>query len=295
MYTGGYIMDAVVEYSENDLFLATLKEYLSVEGAEDILKHLEPSKLSLTYSDRFTGKQWNQRSGYVEIKVPVRSKKALEDNDIYYRLSEYCSHLYETTDDYGYAGLKIGVLVGTTTSNTENRDIQFYSKNQVYENLRTKVHNSTLDPIEEMYLLEACACATNGQRLSAVTMLGCAGEQLLLLLSRAYLQYLQKHGSENEIKRFKENVVEAKKAHARLDGFKRTVANQEKLFEALGLENSNLHFQYLDFLRQIRNESGHPTGIRVSEEDMNSLFVSYQLLIERVHPLILTIPDATNV
>ncbi|MGV2967158.1 hypothetical protein [Paenibacillus sp. AGC30] len=284
-----------VEYSENDLFLSTLKEYLESEGAEDILKHLEPSKLSISYSDRFTSRLWNQRSAYVDIKVPVRSKKALEADDLYHRLNRYCSELYENTDEYGYAGLQIGVLVGLTSTSNINRDIQFYSKNQVYENLRTKVHNSTLDPTEEMYLLEACASAISGQRLAAVTMLGCAAEQLLLLLSRSYLQYLRNHGSETEIKKFNDNVVEAKKAHARLDGFKRTVGNQERLFESLGLENSNLHFQYLDFLRQIRNESGHPTGVRVSEEDMNSLFVNYQLLIDRVHPLILSIPDANPV
>ncbi|KGP78298.1 MULTISPECIES: hypothetical protein [Paenibacillus] len=285
-----------VEYSESDLFLSTLKEYLESEGEEDILKHLEPSKLSINYSDRFSGRLWNQRSAYVDLKVAVRSKKALEADDLYHRLNRYCSELYENTDEYGYAGLKIGVLVGlTSTSNNENRDIQYYSKNQVYENLRTKVHNSTLDPIEEMYILEACACAISGQRLAAVTMLGCAAEQLLLLLSRSYLQYLRKHGSEAESKKFDENVVQAKKAHARLDGFKRTVSNQERLFESLGLENSNLHFQYLDFLRQIRNESGHPTGIRLSEETMNSLFVNYQLLIDRVHPLILSIPIANPV
>ncbi|QDA30262.1 hypothetical protein [Paenibacillus polymyxa] len=284
-----------VDYSENDMFLSTLKEYLESVEAEDILKHLEPSKLSIVYSNQFTGTLWNQRSAYVDIKVPVRSKKALEDNSLFRRLNRYCGELYENTEEYGYAGLRIGVLVGIPTTSTESKDIKFYSKNQVYENLRTKVHNSTLDPIEEMYLLEACACAINGQRLSAVTMLGCAAEQLLLLLSRSYLKFLQNHGSENETKKFNDNVVEAKKAHARLDGFKRTVANQEKLFESLGLENSNLHFQYLDFLRQIRNESGHPTGVRVSEEDVNSLFVNYQLLIDRVHPLILSLPNANPI
>lgn len=107
-------------------------------------------------------------------------------------------------------------------------------------------------------------------------MLGCAAEHLLLLLSRAYLQYLKNgNGTEREITNFEDRVVNAKKAHTRLDMFVKTVQNQEKTFEQLGLENANLHFTFFDFLRQIRNESGHPTGVIPMEEELNTIFANY--------------------
>ncbi|WP_416729216.1 hypothetical protein [Fictibacillus sp. JL2B1089] len=152
-----------------------------------------------------------------------------------------------------------------------------------------------MDSIEKDYILEGCYCASNGNRLAAATMIGCAAERLLYQLCNSYLSYLKNgNGSQKEISNFEEKVLNAKKAHARLDGFLKTVQNDERLFEKIGLENSNLHFSFLDIMRQVRNESGHPTGIKVSNEDLNTIFANYQLLIDRVHPVITHLPTFTN-
>lgn len=136
-----------IEFTKEEAFLSTLKEYLESEDAHDILKHLTQSKLSFKYSDRFSEKLWNQKTAYVEIKVPVRSKQTLEHEDLFYRLNRYCGDIFEDDEEYGFKGVQIGVLIGTPTEQSVNKDIKYHSKNQVYENLRTKVHKASLNPM----------------------------------------------------------------------------------------------------------------------------------------------------
>jgi hypothetical protein len=276
-------------------FLLTLKEYLETEGETELLRLLDRCELSFDYTGAFTYRVWNQRSVYLEIRVPVGVKKRLEENSE--KLKKYCMDIFPDSDDYALMGIRFGILMTKVRDDEspETRDAAFYSKNQIYDNLITKINKVYLDPIEKDYIYEACLCAKNGCNLAAATMLGCAAEHLLIQLCKSYLAYLKNgNGSEREIQNFEEKVLNAKKAHARLEGFIKAVANKEKLFEKAGLENSNLHFSFLDIIRQVRNESGHPTGIKISPEDLNTIFANYQLLIERVHPLITKLPTMSE-
>lgn len=283
---------ADTEITEEEQFLYTLKEYLESERENEILKHLASAKINFIYSNTFSRKLHDQRSVYIEIKVPIASKKILESEDINWRLERYCGEIYEDNEDYGFKGVKIGILMGTPNAqSTPTSPVTYSSQNLTYENLRTKVLKANLGEIEERYLLEACVCGMAGQRLAAATMIGCAAEHLLMQLCNSYHEHLKNYGTPNEAKKFKENVLEAKKAHARLEGFQKTVQNKEKFFESLGLENSDLHFGFLDIIRQVRNESGHPTGTIIPSEDLNAIFSHYQLLVDRVHPLIKKLPN----
>ena len=166
-----------------------------------------------------------------------------------------------------------------------------YNDKQIYANFLQKISESTIDDVEKSYIREACQCAQNGLRLSAMTMLGCAAECLLLQLCQSYLSYLQNgFGSKDEIDNFKAKAINAKKASARLDVLRNTIQNKESVFKSLGLEKANLHMASFDLLRQVRNDSGHPTGTIVSNEDMNTFFTNYQLLFDRIHQVIKKLP-----
>ena len=279
---------------KNTKFLHTLIEYLESDERGDISCLLKPATLQLIYTSEFIGGiVWNQRKCNIEIKVRVPSKKRLEENKII--LKQYCRDLFEETEEYALGDIIIGVLMddAPVMHCEEEKDVNHYSRTQVYQNLLDKINISQLNETEAMYLREACQCAIAGQRLAASIMIGCAAEFLLVQLCNAYLLYLQNgNGTESEINNFRRDAIEADKARKRLDKFKRVVQNKEGLFKSLGLENSNLHFGFLDIIRQVRNESGHPTGTRISEEDLNSIFVNYQLLIDRVHPVIQELPKA---
>ncbi|MFV2048620.1 hypothetical protein KDJ21_005490 [Metabacillus litoralis] len=273
-------------------FLYSLIEYLETEGEHEILRLLDRCELSFDYTSQFTRIKWNQCSVYLQIRIPINTKKEIERKKK--ELEKACMALFPDDDDYALMGISFGLLISKANGNIEEKqtdEVNLPSRNQVYENLITKLNKTNLDSIEKDYLYEACLCARKGYNLSASTMLGCAAERMLLLLCKAYLKYLKNgNGSVKEISNFENNVLNAKKAHARLDGFIKSVTNKEKLFEELGLENSNLHFSFLDIIRQVRNESGHPTGVKITSEDLNTIFGNYQLLIERVHPLLTKLP-----
>lgn len=278
------------QITREEVFLETLIQALDADNRQDISSLLRPAKIIFNYTDEFTRTKWNQCKVYIEIKVPVGVKKKVEEYKS--ELDKYCDEIFESTEEYAFWSINVGILMEmNTVEDKETGTIETYTKNQIYQNLLSKVLKTDMDPTEKKYIVEACNCAMNGQRLAAATMIGCATECLLVQLCNSYLTYLKNGGgSEREITKFEKEAVNAKKASARLDCFKKTVQNKESLFESIGLENANLHFSFLDIIRQVRNESGHPTGIVVSSEDLNTIMGNYQLLIERVHPIIFKLP-----
>lgn len=47
-----------------------------------------------------------------------------------------------------------------------------------------------------------------------------------------------------------------------------------------------IQFNFLDIVRQLRNEVGHPTGNRISNEDLSTHFGNYQHLIEKLNQFV---------
>ena len=235
-------------------FLTGLKDYLEYEEQTDLLQLLSDVEIHFDKTSAFTSKSW-QFKEYIDIRVPIKRMKQVE----YYEktLDRACAKIYIETTDYDYAGLFIKPLTRKAiqvedTSVGTSKVVE--NEKQVYFNLKEKVLSKNIDELEKVYLLEACSCAINDNNLAAATMIGCAAEQLLLLLSKAFLTYLQNNGaSETELQNYTRSVVNADKAHKRLDGFYKYVQNREKLFEGLGFEKSTLHFSFLDIVRQVRN------------------------------------------
>lgn len=274
---------------EETIFLNTLIQALRADNQEEVARMLQPARIYFDNTSIFTHKSY-QCKCYIQIKVPVSIKKSLEAHkDL---LAKYCYQIYNETEAYAFEDVQFGILMDMeTVVDQETGTLTTYTQNQIYKNLLAKLNTTRIDKVEAAYLHEGCNCAIQGLRLSAITMLGCAAECLLIQLCQAYLDYLNNgNGSPSEIAKFDQEVVKAKKASSRLDGFLAKVQNKQPLFGSLGLENANLHFSYLNLLRQVRNDSGHPTGFIVSNEDMNTYFANYQLLIERVHPVIGILP-----
>ncbi|MEK3886545.1 hypothetical protein [Bacillus sp. FSL K6-3431] len=276
----------------NDVFKKNFIEYLEYKDLNEVASIMKSCDFILTDTGQFTYSIWNQTSLELDIRIPLPLMKKVEE--FWDEVVKLSKEFYPDDKDHDLLNVIKGVkIMDFTGDETEEEDLSDVSMpgGRVYQNLVAKVHKQHIDSIEKNYILEACYCGQRGYRLAAATMIGCAAERLLIQLCDAYLSYLENgNGSEREITKFKVEVVEAKKAHARLDGFLGKTKNSEDVFKQIGLENSNLHFSFLDIMRQVRNESGHPTGIKISEEDLSTIFGNYQLLIDRVHPVITKLP-----
>lgn len=274
----------------NQDFKKGLIEYLEMQEEHDLASIMRSCDFELSDTGRFTYRIWDQTSIDLEIRVPIPMFKKVEGD--WSKITKACYAIYPADDNHDLMNIDKKIKIVESTSFVDERGLEVVATGaQVYQNLITKVHKSHMDSIEKDYILEGCNCALHGNRLAAATMIGCAAERLLLQLCESYLQYLKNNGATaREIEKFEVEVLNAKKAHARLDGFINKVRNSEGLFKGIDLENSNLHFSFLDIIRQVRNESGHPTGIKISEEDLNTIFGQYQLLIDRVHPVIVKLP-----
>ncbi|MBB4824136.1 hypothetical protein HNO89_001356 [Sporosarcina luteola] len=275
----------------NDIFKKTVIEYLEYKGRDELAQILKSCDFMLSDTGNFTYKIWNQTKLELDIRVPLPLMKKAEES--WEAFVKACMDVYPDDDKHSLLEVRKGIKIAEVIEVQDGEGTADVSipGGQIYHNLIAKVHKEHIDSIEKDYILEACYCAQRGYRLAAATMIGCAAERLLLQLCEAYLVFLKNGGgSEREAAKFEEEVVNAKKAHARLDGFLRRAKINEDVFKSIGLENSDLHFSFLDIVRQVRNESGHPTGIKISEEDLGSIFANYQLLIDRVHPVIVKLP-----
>lgn len=281
-----------MEISQEDIFLQTIIEVLRVKGENELADLLKFCKLEFDKTNDFTKKSW-QFKEYIVIKSPIRSMQELErqSRTIY----EAAALVYTESENYDLYGVKIGALpVGVSTISPVFKEPEIIVKEQVYENLLSKVYKADkINPIEKMYLSEACECAKNDCRLAAATMLGCAAEILLIKLSEAFYGYLQNNGATTvELQNYERKVLQASKASNRLTELVKYISPHKKVLESLGLENPERTIvNYFDPIRLIRNDSGHPTGKVISPEDLNSEFIHYQLLMNYIHPLLDSLPN----
>lgn len=265
-----------------------LEEFLISKKENELANIIKSCEIVLIDTGHIPYKTLNYTNLDMEIIVPVSLMKQLKS--IWYKLEYLCKEFYP--NDLDHRLNKIEMKMKIPEPIFEEGETKVIKEHSIYNNIITKFQNCDIDNIEKDYILEGCNCAMHGNRLAAATMIGCAIERLLFRLCEAYLHFMKNNNvSEREISKFESEVVNAKKAHARLDGFIKKVNNSEQIFKEMGLENSNLHFfSLLDIIRQVRNESGHPTGKKISEEDLHTIYSQYQLLIDRIHQLIFRLP-----
>ncbi|MDO7906073.1 hypothetical protein Q5741_06525 [Paenibacillus sp. JX-17] len=283
----------MTEVSYEERFLSTLLDCLEVDDETELYNIINQSEIVIHHDWKYSGKKSNQRSAYVELKVPVKFKKIVATYDARDKLSNYCSDIYVDDDAHGFVGIKLGTTMNKVVVRRDlSGESTHLEKHNNYENLIHLTLNSEMSEIEKAYIFEACECAMRNNRIAAATMLGCAAEYLLLQLCDAYQEYLEcGNGTQNEIDNFKRNVINAKSAYTRLDEFEKRVESKIELFKRFGFENPKLNFNFLDIIRQVRNASGHPTGKKISPEDLNTMFGNYQFFIQKAHLMIKQLPN----
>lgn len=268
----------------------TLIQYLEAEGKTELANIIKQSKIVYDYQYEFSGIISYQRKMYVEIKTPIQFKSQLEHKYLREQLSKMCSEIYEDDENYAFWGIKIGVLAAKLTNVEFEQQTTIVIEDSIYQSFVNELNQLNIDALEKQYLYEACECAMRNNRLAASTMLGCATELLLINLCNSYHAYLLNNGTELEAKNFKDKVVNAKSAYNRLDEFEKRIDANTQVFKDFGFENPKLNFNFLDIIRQVRNQSGHPSGKTISENDLKTLFGSYQHFIKMAHDMIDKLP-----
>lgn len=273
---------------EKDLHY-TLIQYLDLKGNTELSNIIKHSRIVYDKQWKFTGVVSDQRNLCINIKTPIAYKAVLEKEiDL---LQTLCFEIYEDDDDYMATSVNISILAAKVTTIEIDEIEKEIVEGSVYQSFIAEISSLGLDGIEKSYLYEACECAIRNNRLAASTMLGCAAEYLLSQLCNSYHEYLKKHASQTEHEAFERKVIKAKSAYIRLDEFEKRVNSNAVLFENLGFENPKLNFNFLDVIRKVRNESGHPSGNVVSSEELQMTIGNYQHFLKRSHKLIRELPN----
>jgi hypothetical protein len=266
--------------NENDL-KRTMVEVLKADGHNTLANMLEMSKLVYDPQWEFSGIISYQRKLYVSLRVPLNFRTyATQHREL---LSKTCLDIYIDDDEYACYGIKdIGVLP------IQAEEVQFQDKrimlekDSVYTNfIKFLSENRRIDELQKNYLFEACAAGNASNMLSASVMLGCSAEILLKNLCEAYFKYLQNNASVGEQSSFEQKVIKAKVAYTRLDEFLKRAEANPTVFERLGFENVRLNFNFLDIIRQTRNDSGHPTGNIIQETQFKMMLSNYQAFLDK--------------
>lgn len=273
---------------EKDLHY-TLIQYLDLKGKTELSNIIKHSRIVYDKQWKFTGVVSDQRNLCINIKTPIAYKAVLEKEiDL---LQTLCFEIYEDDDDYMATSVNISILAAKVTTVEIDEIEKEIVENSVYQSFVKDISSMTLDSIEKSYLFEACECAMRNNRLAASTMLGCAAEYLLLQICDAYHIYLKNNASTGEVDSYERKVINAKGAYNRLDEFEKRVQSNVTLFQNLGFENPKLNFNFLDIIRKVRNEAGHPTGNIISAEELQMTFGNYQHFLKLAHRLIVELPN----
>jgi len=269
-------------------FHYTLIKYLDIKGKQELSNIIKRSKIVYDKQWGFSYVVSDQRKMNINIKTPIEFKSLLEKEIDLLRTLSF--EIYEDDDEYRATDVVITVLAAKV-SIVEIEEIEKeIVEGSVYQSFITEISSLGLDHIEKSYLYEACECAIRNNRLAASTMLGCAAEYLLSQLCDSYYEYLKNHSGQNEQEAFERKVIKAKSAYIRLDEFEKRVNSNVSLFENLGFENPKLNFNFLDVIRKVRNESGHPSGNVVSSEELQMTIGNYQHFLKRTHKVIEELP-----
>ncbi|WP_280166547.1 hypothetical protein [Priestia aryabhattai] len=258
----------------------TLVSLLEIEEQTELANIVKMSKIVYSPQWEFSGIVSDQRKLYVEIKVPVNLKKFAQEN--IQMLSKCCRDIYENDEDYACSGARIGTRAIVAEEIEYEDKVILLEKDSVYTNfIKYLSGNDRIDALQKNYLYEACATGNQGNILAASVMLGCAAEISLKKLCEAFHIYYQNNHTEKETENFSSKVMKAKTAYIRLDEFTKRAEVHSDLFKSFGFENLKLNFNFLDIIRQTRNDAGHPTGKRLDENEFKTMLGNYQLSLGR--------------
>lgn len=271
-------------YFDNDIFIHSIKEYLEHYEEYELLSLLTIVKVEARNDFNDYGMDINPYRHDLLLKVPVKKVKELSIQCE--KLRPYINDICQTFGGIYINQIMIGLL--TSKEQQEVEKITLLDDHLIfYKNLINVITVSPMDIIEKTYIIESCNCLLNGNNLAAATMLGCAIERVIILLANSCQLFLKNgNGSDQELKNFTEKVINKKNANDRLSGLINFVKPKKDFFAEIGFENAELHLSKFDFIRQLRNEAGHPTGTTISEEDLFNHLNYYNDIFKKTHTII---------
>jgi len=254
---------------------------LKEDGENELANILSISKFNFDPQWEFSGIVSNQRKLYSNLKIPCAFRSVVDSR--LEELSILACKIYEENNSYYYCGID---TVGILAIDLEEIDYEQYKiiveANSVFTSfMKYLINNNEISDTQKKYLFEACQNGNNGNMLSATVMLGCSAELLLIDLSNAFNEYLKVHGSENEQERFERDVIKTKIASTRLNELMKRIEVKSELFAKYGFDNIKLNFNFLDIIRKVRNDSGHPTGNYITKEQFEIMIGTYQGFLDK--------------
>ncbi|MEB3103006.1 hypothetical protein [Ferviditalea candida] len=276
--------------TENQM-LATIIAVLKQDGKTELANILSVSKFNYDPQWEFSGIVSYQRKLYSNLKVPISFRKEVETH--LKEISNIACDIYEDDDAYYYLGInRVGALaINLEEIAYEERKV-IVEQNSVFTSfMKYLVGSDDISEIQKKYLFEACENGYADNMLSATVMLGCSAELLLLELSLAFYEFLKMNGTQAEQEQFEQKVIKAKVASVRLSELMKRFEARPKVFEKYGFENVSLNFNFLDIIRQTRNDSGHPTGNIISKGQFEMMLANYQACLPKALRAVRELPE----
>ena len=275
--------------SEKDM-VATIAAYLESTGKKELASIIGASELTYNPLFQFSGMISNQRNLTASLRVPIGFQEKV--NGCLDLLSSIGQSIYKNDSEYYFKGFtKCGIKPVYLEEYNVPGKVYLLQKDSIYANAIKNITSiPDVDPLENDYIIEACECGSQHNLLSATVMLGCAAELLLSKLADAYGAWFQKNKSQPEWENYDKKVIKASMAHKRLDEFMKRATVDKQLFMDLGVEDISLTCAFLDVIRQCRNDSGHPTGNLITEEQFKMYLSLYQAHLPKIINAIKLLP-----
>lgn len=270
--------------------LATIIDVLKQDGKTEIANILSVSEFNYDPQWEFSGIISYQRKLYSNLKVPIAFRKTIESH--LKEISSIACDIYTDDDEFYYLGInRVGALaIKLEEISYENRKV-IVEQNSVFTSfMKYLIDSAEVPELQKAYLFEACENGYSDNLLSATVMLGCSAELLLIDLCSAYYAYFKVHGTQAEQDSFEQKVIKAKVASIRLSELMKRIEARPQLFVKYGFENIALNFNFLDIIRQTRNDSGHPTGNTIEKEQFEMMLANYQAFLPKALKAIRELP-----
>lgn len=269
-------------YTVNEIeMLQSIIAYLEEENRTELSTILQVSKFIFDPQFEFSNIISYQRKLYASLRVPIKFIKFVEENLDY--LSKLACRIYIDNDDYYFLGINnVGMMPIQTEEIDFNHKHIVMERDSIFTNfIKFIIDYPNLNEIQQRYLFEACECGDKNNILAASVMLGASAELLLIDFCNAYCEYLRKNETTNAVEAFERKVIRARCAYDRLSEFQKYANSNAQFFRQIGFENIDLSFSTFDIIRQTRNDSGHPTGNSISQDQFKIILGNYQHILQK--------------
>ncbi len=157
-----------------------------------------------------------------------------------------------------------------------------YSRDVYFMNIENKA-KPLMDDISEMYLLESLNSFYNHCYLGAMVLLGGFSERIFLKFLDRFILNIQNISKKTKFENIIENrfiAIKITEFLAFIEPHKKTLPKELKHQVDLWLNS------FLNYIRNVRNKVGHPTGRKVSREELLAMYLTFPKYLENIMTLL---------